>query len=192
MVDKAIAFLGQQINDHLRIVLDPNATEDKILLTNLVDQNGKLLLGAGSLGLTLVHIEEEFTIQPNRALVQMSENTLGAQSPSLFLNLYLLISANFTEYKSALKYLTQVIKFFQMNTSFEKENSPELESIGIDNLTIRIHKNSIEQQNQLWGTLGAKYMPSIVYKMAVIEVQEGQTKFNVPQVESLNLNMTKV
>jgi hypothetical protein len=47
---------------------------------------------------------------------------------------------------------------------------------GIEKLVVELHQLNFEQQNNLWAVLGAKYLPSVLYKVRAISIQEGQTK----------------
>ena len=38
----------------------------------------------------------------------------------------------------------------------------------IERLTFRLHNLSFEQQNNLWGMLGGRYIPSAIYKMNML------------------------
>ncbi|MFT5819282.1 MAG: hypothetical protein ACI8ZM_000505 [Crocinitomix sp.] len=192
MINKAIVFLNQQINDNLKLVQDQDPSIDKIVLDNVVDQDGKVNINANTLKLTLVNIEEEFAIQPNRTFVKQENGSLGKLNPSLHLNLYLLITAHFKDYNEALKFLSYVIAFFQTKNTFRKDNTPELEVLGVERIEVKLFKNSFELQNQLWGALGAKYMPSVMYKMGIIQIQNEQITESIPLVESLNTNLTKL
>ncbi|NOQ74249.1 MAG: DUF4255 domain-containing protein [Crocinitomix sp.] len=192
MINKAIVFLNQQINDYLKLVLDLEPLTNKIILGNVVDSEGKVNVESNTLKLTLVNIEEEFAIQPNRSFVKQENGSLGKLNPGLHLNLYLLITAHFKEYDEALKCLSHAIAFFQTKNTFRKDNTPELEALGVERMEVKLFKNSFELQNQLWGALGAKYMPSVMYKMGVIQIQNEQITESIPLVESLNTNLTKL
>ena len=90
------------------------------------------------------------------------------------LNLCVLFIAHSSEYTTALRDLSDVVSFFQANPVFDGQKYPTLNSSVlqpdrkpwqlIDRLSFSLHPLSFEQQNNLWSMLGAKYMPSVVYK----------------------------
>ncbi len=43
---------------------------------------------------------------------------------------------------------------------------------GIEKLVFELYNLSFEQLNQVWGMLGGKYYPSVLYKMRVISIDE--------------------
>lgn len=57
--------------------------------------------------------------------------------------------------------LSFIISFFQNKNVFNHQNSPELDE-KIEKIIVDLYTLNLEQQNHLWGALGAKYMPSVV------------------------------
>ena len=45
---------------------------------------------------------------------------------------------------------------------------------------------TFEQQNHLWASLGAKYMPCVMYKVGIMAIQDMQIEAKVPLVEEMN------
>ena len=41
----------------------------------------------------------------------------------------------------------------------------------IEKLIVEMISLTFEQQNHMWGTLGAKYLPSVLYKVRMLVVQ---------------------
>ena len=59
-----------------------------------------------------------------------------------------------------------------MGTSFfDKADYPDLDPI--EYLIVELYSLSFEQQNQLWASLGGKYMPSVVYKVRLVVIDKG-------------------
>ena len=40
----------------------------------------------------------------------------------------------------------------------------------------------------MWGALGAKYMPSVMYRLAIVTVRDEQIEAEVPAVEEIVIN----
>jgi hypothetical protein len=85
------------------------------------------------------------------------------------INLYLLFSAYFNSnnYAEALRFISFVIAYFQSHNVFTRANSSGLDQ-KIDKLIMEMADVSTEQLNNIWGTIGAKYMPSVLYKMRML------------------------
>ena len=117
-------------------------------------------------------------------------------NPPVELDLYVLIIAHKKDYGTALRDLSDTISFFQANPVFDQEKNPSLNAGVlepdkkpwqlIDRLVFTLHTLSFEQQNNLWGMLGSKYIPSVVYKMKMITVFETKGKEKTPAITEMN------
>ena len=89
----------------------------------------------------------------------------------MFRGIAVLFSAYFKpgNYTEALRFLSFVIAYFQYKNVFTRANTPQLDA-GIDKLIFEMANISPEQLNNIWASLGAKYMPSVVYKMRMVTI----------------------
>lgn len=187
MIDKALDILTKGIRDYLLRLPDLNITsQETVHLTNIVDADGTLALPGDCLGLSLVNVEEERVTKSQQAFAKDSSGRVAHINPELKLNLYILIAANFTLYKTALEFLSAAIRFFQGKNVFTPQNSPDLEPV-IQKLIVEMVTLSFEQQNHLWGSLGAKYLPSVMYRVRMITIQEAQAVDEQAPIKELNL-----
>lgn len=169
MIESALTFLRTQINRHLQQRLE--ITDDMIVIDNVVTQSGDL--NATELCLTLISVEEEKVHKVQNPYQIMEDGSVQLVNPQINLNLYVLVSANFGEnnYGEALRFLSYVIGFFQSHQVFNHQNAPLLDE-DIDKLIMELYTLSFEQQNHLWGCIGAKYMPSVLYKVRMVIINE--------------------
>ncbi|MDH3974158.1 MAG: DUF4255 domain-containing protein [Deltaproteobacteria bacterium] len=182
MIDRALEVLTDSIHSYLEHLPDLGVTtEDVISLTHIVKDNGSVAIDPDSLGMSLINIEEERTLKSMKATVVSDEGIVSHVNPELKLNLFVLIAANFNDYKKGLKYLTGAIRFFQSKNVFTHQNTPDLDG-QIEKLIVELHSLGFEQQNHLWGALGAKYLPSVMYKVKLIAIQEGHKADEEPPV----------
>jgi hypothetical protein len=164
MFDTILITLSNQLNAYLRNKLG-SEYETPVLITKLVNEDGSSTLGnVNSVIISLVNIQQENMVSrtagPNPGLRPVS------------LNLYVLFSACFTEnYLNSFKYLSGVISFFQANPVMSHSSVPELDD-AIIKLTFEIENLDTAAVSQLWGALGAKLMPSILYKIRMVTVNE--------------------
>lgn len=136
--------------------------------------------------LTLVNTEEEKTMKNNTNYIREGE-VIKKLHPALFINLYLLFSCADKDYSLALGRISKVIEIFQKQNVFVSGSTIKTMPPGIEKLIFEFCTLSFEQQNHLWGMLGGKQMPAVVYKVRLVVVQDR----NVPQssvVKSLHLN----
>lgn len=187
MIDKALDILTHSMRDYLVRLPDLNITsQETIHLEHIVEADGSLALPDDSLGLTLVNIEEERVTKAQQGFVTTSEGRVAHANPELKLNLYILIVANFANYKTGLEFLSGAIRFFQSKNVFTPQNTPGIDP-AIQKLIVEMYTLSFEKQNHLWGSLGAKYLPSVMYKVRMVSIQEAQAVDDQPPITMVNL-----
>ncbi|MCP4117480.1 MAG: DUF4255 domain-containing protein [Desulfobacteraceae bacterium] len=176
MLEKPLKFIADSLDNYLRIRNRIVSNERVLVLTDIVDEQGKFAVKQGTVGLTLFNVEEE---RVNRAqvaeVIRGQGGTLGYANPALRLNLYLLFVANFKDYEDSIKNISSVIGFFQANNVFQPETHPELSS-SIEKIVFELSSHSFEQMSYVWGILGTNYRPSIMYRMRLVVIQEGLRK----------------
>ncbi len=170
MIDTTFLFLKDQINNYLNLKTGGSDTLD---ITPYTDSTGQVV--SDKLGLTLVNIEEERSIQQLPQLRPTAVGTVAKSNPRVRLNFHLLFSANFeNNYDEALKHIGFVITFFQAQNVFSPTTHPGLPP-NVDKLIFELLTLSLEQQNNMWASLGAKYRPSVVYKMRMLLLEDNQS-----------------
>ena len=123
----------------------------------------------------LVNIEEERIIRPGDLYATRTENgVISGTQPELRLELLILFVAHFNDYKEALRHLSMIIKYFQINRIFTKENSPTMNP-EIHKLVMELTNMSLVDQNQIWEALRVSYMPSIAYKVRMVVFNDDET-----------------
>ena len=180
MIDKALKFIVDEVNSYLQSKLSfPDSI--KIVLDNIA----RLHDGAGGGGsinkiiLSLVNIEEDRLSKNPDNFYKTEDNKVVYKNAPIHLNLYCLFAYNHGEndsettnhYEEALMYISYVVRFFQHRNVFTASNSPALDP-GIERLLMELNTLGFEQLNQLWAVLGGKYMPSVLYKMRLVIIDE--------------------
>lgn len=117
-----------------------------------------------NLVVTIVRIDEESTLKnfPNQKLVQSGQTfKVDKRFPKIYLNYYLLFSCTL-QYDKAVAVIYKAIKFFQHQKKFAfASDGDDIE------LNMELCSPSFEQLNNIWGMLGGKQMPSVLYKARV-------------------------
>ncbi|MFT3681162.1 MAG: DUF4255 domain-containing protein [Ferruginibacter sp.] len=181
MIDKALQFLTDELDAYLHIKLPgvPAAT-NLVVLDNIAKLQDNA--GGGSLNriiLSLVNIEEDTISKNPENFYRTDDNRVVYKNSPVHLNLYCLFAYNHGEadndnvnhYETALQYISYVIRFFQHRNFFTQANSPSLD-IKIEKLVTELYTLGFEQLNHLWAVLGGKYMPSALYKIRLVVVEE--------------------
>ena len=109
------------------------------------------------------------------------------KNPPIYLNLDILFAANYTDYYTSLLLISNVIKFFQFQNVFTPLNSPNLPP-GIEELIFDLKTLSLQDLNNLWGILGSKYIPSVVYKMRLIIISDDFSQGMAQPVIEIKVN----
>jgi len=127
--------------------------------------------------LSLVNVEEESALKNSSPYVRNATGGFDLVNPPVFLNLFVLIGTSFTDnatYATALKRLAWAVQCFQRKKELNLANTPT-DSLPDEALRLRLsldlYSLSFEKINQLWGTLGGKQVPFVVYKVRVVEEQ---------------------
>jgi hypothetical protein len=184
MIDLALDFLTKEVNAFLVQKNEPmTANAPEIVLTNVAAEDGNWAIPPRTLGLSLINIEEDRVNKDQRTAYRNPEGDVEHYNPEIKLNLYILISANFAAgdaggtanttgvYAEGLKQLSYVIGFFQGKNVFTTDNSPTLDS-SIKKLIVELYSSSFEQQYNFWTVVGAKYLPSVLYRVRMLTFQE--------------------
>lgn len=185
MINAAISHLAFQLNQHFKNNFQ--LVEDVVVVSNLVELDGSVAAAANNkLVLTLVNIEKDsLPHRPGNSPRGRDDRLLQTSAP-LFVNLYVMLSANFGagNYTEALKYISHAIAFFQQRSVFDQVGSPGLDE-RIERLVLDIENLPVPELNNLWGLLGGRYLPSMFYKVRMIAIDAravtGQTPFITDQ-----------
>jgi hypothetical protein len=200
MIRTALEFIRKELELY---IVDREQDPAQYSPGNVVDLK-PVVLPNGNLNITdtthitmmVVGVEEERREGKRPAYIPASDNQFYRLNPPVEINLYVLFAAHNSHYETALRDLSDVIWFFQGSPVFDEQKYPNLNSgvIDTDNkpwqlierLSFKIHNLTFEQQNNLWGMLGGKYIPSVVYKMNMLTVFETKPQETAPAIEEIN------
>jgi hypothetical protein len=181
MIDKAMNFIVGEINSLLSARFRSN--EDPAVISSLANPDGVLpALIENKIVLTLINVEREAAANGSGWAMRSGTEGIGRISPPLALNLLVLVTASFSSnYSEALKFLGNVMGLFQGKPSFNAQNSSGFPR-EIEKLSVELVNLSIAEINNVWSVLGAKYMPSVAYKVRMLVIQENWIDERVPAV----------
>lgn len=168
MVDVALKFLRDELNMFLRT--RAGSSGEVVKLSKIVDESGKYAFDAG-LCLSVINIEEERTFKSQLPEYTYVDGHHIVLQPELKLNLHLLVGANFGLYDEALKFISHVLVYFQSHISFTSEEYPGLDP-RIGKLTVELQSLNYEQLNQVWAFIGGKQLPSAIYRLRMVILQD--------------------
>ena len=207
MLDSALILLREELNEYIRS-LPGNNDPSYVVLGNAsaIDNEGNDAL-RGTLILSLVNIEEESTLKNGKTYQKMPNGTVRYEEPPVYLNLYLLASANFPDnYTNALIRLSQTIRFFQGKHSFNLQNTvsatilaaandplnPDRDALAGLEIYLDLYAMTFEQINHLWGSLGGKQIPFVMYKLRLVMLREPKYEREGGIIEEIDHNIHPV
>jgi hypothetical protein len=187
MLDIALKFINDELNAYLNTKTGVVSTEI-IQLSKLVDEVGKYAFGEGTVASTIINIEEERIFKAQLQEYTYVKGQHVVMEPELKLNLHILFAANFKLYDQALKFISYILTYFQSHPSFTSEEYPALDP-RIQKMNIELQSLNYEQLNQVWGFIGGKQLPSVIYKVRLVTLQDdAQTAVQQPIIE-INANL---
>lgn len=166
MIDRAISQIAAQLNEYLRGLL--GTSEDIVVVSNLLGADGAPAPNVNNRVIIFLTSIEKDTV--SQRLPDGRGNAFAGSQP-LFLNIYLMVAANFTgtNYPEALKFLSLVIGFFHRQPVIDHANAPDLDQ-RISKLVLDIENTSPQAMSNIWGVLGGRYLPSVLYRVRMVAV----------------------
>ncbi|MBD2211463.1 DUF4255 domain-containing protein [Nostoc linckia FACHB-104] len=142
----------------------------------------------GHVVMSLVNLQEETTLK-NSPYYRLENNRTVYQNPPINLNLFILFSALHNKYDTALRLLSRVVEFFQSQTEISFNATP---GTGIGSRDIRIvadlYSLSFEQLNHLWGALGGKQVPFVLYRARLVAVEAQKRQAESEVISGISIN----
>lgn len=181
MIDKAMTFILEEINT--RLSNRYQSSENPAVLSSLSNPDGTVPPSVeNKIVLSLLNVEREAAANGSSWPVRTDGNGFGRVSPPLGLNLLVLVTACFpSNYADGLKLLSSVMGLFQGKPSFNAQNAAGFPP-GMDKLSVEMVNLTMQEINNLWSVLGAKFMPSVAYKIRMLVIQENWLAERVPVV----------
>ncbi len=187
MIEKAIQFTGKTLNQYVKKKF--GLDEDVVVANSIIDQNGAVpQKNKNKVVISLIHVEQENVKQFYNQNQKLSDGNYVRKPQSHRYNLFVLITPNFDDYSETLKFLDASIQFFQINEMVDATKSAEIPP-EISKLEYEFQKgeNYMQMQN-LWTALGAKYQPSVIYKLRLVTIAADEVEGFDTAVQTINTN----
>lgn len=199
MIRTAFEFLAEELKTYI-VKKEPAMFRNEIavLPSSLMKTDGTFAIGSQNesfrIIMTLVNLEED-RIADSQTYFQKVHDKIQYINTPVNLNAFVLFSALGDNYLSDLRLLSYIISFFQSYPVFDEANFPQLNSKvepgkswqKIGKLIVNLHTLTMEQQNNLWASVGAKYMPSVVYKIRTISFNDSEPEMEAPPITQIKI-----
>jgi hypothetical protein len=176
MIYEALQIISEQLDKYLSDSgLNNLVVLENIALLESADENADNL--KGKVVLTLLNLQEESALR-NTPNYKVKDGKTEYRNPPVHLNFYLLISANCDTYDKSLRCLSKTIQFFQGKKVFTSTNTVyNRNNVAFDVLDyfkfiLELYTLNLEELNYVWGTLGGRQLPSVIYKVQLLEIEQ--------------------
>lgn len=180
MIASALQFTNDVLDQFLRNRF--SLEESNVVLNNLIESDGSIpQINQNKIVISLINIERE----TNKAFYgrnhKLASGNYADITPAERFNLDLLISSNFDDYKETLRFLNAAILFFQVNPLIDSSSFSGIPA-GIGKLEFEVEKINYQDMQGLWTSMGAKYVPSVIYKMRLLSLQGNEVRRIMPVI----------
>lgn len=184
MIDLVFGFLQDRLGRALP--RDPQGEPQAQLFAYVgSDKDDAVAFKADTVSMLLIRIEEEPTLRPpDRYARTSADGVMQRVEPEIRINLWLLFVARFADYAVGLRQLSRVVAYFQNHRVFNAGNSPELAE-PVQQLIVELVTPSFSEQNEIWGSLRAAYLPSALYRIRLLIFSDADARTRVPTQELL-------
>lgn len=198
MISHALTIVMNELESHLADAYQTSSQQ--VRLGNVAEGlgsgsgNGNPSVPRDVICLSLVNVKEEKALKnlPNYVRNE-TKQTIAYENQPVFLNCQVLVTATHNSYTNALLMLSRAIRFFQYKNVFTQDNvAPEsitqnapgnsLDQLETFKLILDLYSPNMEEVNHMWGTLGGKQYPFVIYVLRLMELQ-----FKATQSESVTI-----
>jgi hypothetical protein len=176
MIFDAMKLIQAALQQYIiEVEQSPNANQEVVILDNIAmaeDLGGNRDNLNERVVMSLVNLQEEVTLK-NESYHRLENGRTVYRNPPIQLNLFILFSVLHREqYETALKRLSRVIEFFQWKKELSFTTTPGPTNISDDvQIFPDLYSLTFEQLNYLWGSLGGKQVPFVLYRFRLVALE---------------------
>lgn len=197
MVEVLLKAIIQGLNHYIQSIgaTPTDAMDDLVVFANMANieaDGGSDPQLNGKIVVSMVNISEEASMK-NKPFQQKISGPTSQENPPVHLNLYLLFGAiesgsggntslENSSYLKSIQRLIYVVEYFQGNRLFRTGDLVLPVSAGLEEpaadleILFDLHTLSFEQLNDLWGSLGGKQVPFILYRVRLFPITMRKTQ----------------
>ncbi len=185
MIHDAMNLLNNKLNAYIK--LKAGITEEKVRFLDGANFD-PIQFPLDYITPVIVNIKEERTLRQNDyGLPKLVNGLKVGGNPEINLELIVLFVSRFKQYDQGLKFLSMIIHFFQANKLIDRVTAPEL-SEEIGRLHIEMLTMPISEQNDIWNALRVGYLPSVAFKIGVLNYKDGDSLAQLNEMSDIQLN----
>ncbi len=179
MILSTLSTFSSALSNHLKLLY--KLTDDIVSIGSFGDNEQNKFLN--KIVVSLINIERETTAGIKFNYQATSSNQYKKTMPNWQLNLYILIAAVFSDkqYEEGLRLLSGALLFIQSNNTLI---IPELNTT----LAIEPVNLSFNELSNLWSICRNTYYPSILCKMRLLNIDNGEIKKIASEIKELEVD----
>ena len=172
MISESLTFLATELNKFLNHKMGATTDPRLVLgnITRVADGDTSKDSPLNKIVLSLINIEEDKVAKVSENFTK-TDTAVIYKNPPVYVNIYILIASSISNYTDSLKAITYVMQFFQSQNYFTTVTHPGLDS-RILQVNAELFTLNFEQINHIWSILGGKYLPSVMYKLRQLKIED--------------------
>lgn len=173
MIDRAVGFVAQRLNAHLKGRF--GVADDIVATSALSDAEGKTPAAVRNrLAVFVTGITHDTMSRGLPGRLPVVAGRMAVNPAPVHLTVHLMLASSFDaeNYLESLKILSHAVQFFQVHPVFDRLSAPEMDR-SIEQLSFEIENLDTDGRSQLWGILGGRYLPSVLYRMRTVTIDAG-------------------
>ncbi|CAG8999774.1 MAG: hypothetical protein CENE_01753 [Candidatus Celerinatantimonas neptuna] len=168
MLYPCLDYLSYRMNQSIKNTF--STIEDAVLVSPPVDLDGTPTPNIqNKILLFISQLERDPYPQQIPTYPGHPQKRIALTNKPLYVSLSVVMAASFSSanYTDGLKLLSHLMAFFHRNPLFNRHNSPDLPEI-IEQIAMEMENIPMEQLSHMWGMVGSRYLPSVVYKTRAV------------------------
>ncbi len=159
------------IGDVLELIAREVSSKQSVVLNRANIQKGKLIPPINTISLSLLNIEEELSMRSTIVEKRVVKGKVYKKNPPLNINLRVMFISNFPDdYITELNAMTEVLAFFQRSSFILIDNK----KINTKRVNFKLNSIDIDEQEKIWNLLGMEYLPSVIYTVSILVIEEDE------------------
>lgn len=178
MIDVTLKLITDRLNAYLSALF--SVSDELVAIGPLSDAEGKPTAESRNrLTVFVTNIAHDTVPRRGGGRGPISDG----QAPPVHLDIYFMLASGHDPeiYAEGLKLISAALMYFQSNPVMTPRTTPEMPS-GLSQLSIEIANLKAEEIGQLWGNLGGRYVPSVMFKARSVMIDAGAITSVTPLV----------
>ncbi|MEM9578142.1 MAG: DUF4255 domain-containing protein [Pseudomonadota bacterium] len=178
MIDQTLRLIADRLNAHLSALF--SVSEELVAIGPLSDAEGRPTAESRNrLTMFVTNIAQDTMPRGAGSRGPLSDG----QNRPFHLDIYFMLASGHDPeiYDEGLKLISAALTYFQANTVMTPRTAPDMPP-GLSQLSIEIANLKAEEIGQLWGNLGGRYVPSVMFKVRSVMIDAGAVTSITPLV----------